>query len=74
MVNGYAKLGEIDIARGLFVEMPEMDVISCNAMMARYVQNGYLMESLKFFHDMLSKKELFLDNATLLITLSAIAQ
>ena len=73
MVNGHAKLGEIDIARGLFVEMPEMDVISCNAMMARYVQNGYLMESLKNFHDMLSK-ELFLDNATLLITLSAIAQ
>ncbi|RVX01080.1 Pentatricopeptide repeat-containing protein, chloroplastic [Vitis vinifera] len=74
MVDGYAKLGEIDIARGLFDEMPERDVISCNAMMAGYVQNGHLMEALNFFHDMLSRKELFPDNATLLITLSAIAQ
>ena len=71
MVDGYTKLGEIDIVRGLFDKMPEMDVISCNAMMAGYVQNGHLMEALNFFHDMLSRKELFLDNATLLIILSA---
>ena len=72
MVDGYTKLGEIDIVRGLFAKMLERDVISCNSMMAGYVQNGHLMEALYFFfHDMLSMKELFLDNATLLIILSA---
>ena len=49
MVYGYAKLGEIDIVKGLFDKMPESDVISCNAMMDGYVQNGHLMEALKFF-------------------------
>ncbi|KAF3971703.1 hypothetical protein ACB098_06G192400 [Castanea mollissima] len=74
MIDGYAKLSSIDAARSLFDGMPERDVVACNAMMAGYVQNGYCMEAVKIFHDMLSKSEMLPDATTLLIVLSAIAQ
>lgn len=74
MIDGYAKLSSIDVARSLFDGMPERDVVACNAMMAGYVQNGYCMEAVKIFHDMLSKSEMIPDATTLLIVLSAIAQ
>uniref|UniRef100_A0A2N9IS44 Uncharacterized protein n=1 Tax=Fagus sylvatica TaxID=28930 RepID=A0A2N9IS44_FAGSY len=74
MIDGYAKLGSIDVARSLFDGMPERDVVACNAMMAGYVQNGYCVEAVNIFHDMKSKSEMLPDDATLLIVLSAIAQ
>lgn len=74
MIDGYAKLSSIDVARSLFDGMPERDVVACNAMMAGYVQNGYCMEAVKIFHDMLIKSEMIPDATTLLIVLSAIAQ
>ncbi|KAG6749389.1 hypothetical protein POTOM_046434 [Populus tomentosa] len=74
MIDGYAKNGRVDIARCLFDEMPERDVVACNAMMGGYVQNGYCMEALGIFYGMQSDGNFLLDNATLLIALSAIAQ
>jgi len=74
MIDGYAKNGRVDIARSLFDEMPERDVVACNAMMGGYVQNGYCMEALGIFYGMQSDGNFLLDNATLLIALSAIAQ
>ncbi|KAL0411807.1 UNVERIFIED_CONTAM: Pentatricopeptide repeat-containing protein, chloroplastic [Sesamum latifolium] len=49
MVNGYAKVGNVEAARRFFDAMPR-DVISCNAMMAGYVNNGYYEEALNVFH------------------------
>ncbi|KAL0289703.1 UNVERIFIED_CONTAM: hypothetical protein Sangu_2606600 [Sesamum angustifolium] len=44
MVDGYAKVGNVEAARRFFDAMPR-DVISCNAMMAGYVNNGYYERS-----------------------------
>ncbi|KAJ0054249.1 hypothetical protein Pint_00236 [Pistacia integerrima] len=74
MIDGYAKIGRVDIARALFDEMPERDVVVCNAMMAGYLKNGYCMEALGIFHDMQCGGDLCPDPASLLVILSAIAQ
>ncbi|CAA2979945.1 pentatricopeptide repeat-containing At2g45350, chloroplastic [Olea europaea subsp. europaea] len=76
MVDGYAKIGNVDVARGFFDSMPQRDVISCNAMMVGYVKSGLCKEALRVFHDMLSGSSFDLapDNVTLLTALSAIAQ
>lgn len=74
MIDGYAKLGSVDIARGLFDDMGERDVVSFNVMMAGYVQNGHYKEAMEVFHDILSERNLYPDNTTLLIALSAIAR
>lgn len=74
MIVGYAKLGDVDIARSLFDEMPERDVVVCNALMGGYVQNGYFMEALDILYGMQSDSNISPDSATLLISLSAIAQ
>ncbi|EEF39898.1 pentatricopeptide repeat-containing protein, putative [Ricinus communis] len=63
MVDGYAKLGYVDIARKFFDNMPDRDVVACNAMMSGYVQNGYCMEALDIFHDM--QRESYLANIRL---------
>lgn len=46
----YAGCGSIDIARKLFDKMSERDVVSWNAMIAGYVQNGYANDALNLFH------------------------
>ncbi|CAN4111765.1 unnamed protein product [Withania somnifera] len=74
MVDGYAKIGEIDIARRYFDDMPERGVISCNAIMAGYVKNGHCLEALKVFHDMLRGSSLVPDSTAVLIALSAAAE
>ncbi|KAK4397376.1 Pentatricopeptide repeat-containing protein, chloroplastic [Sesamum angolense] len=74
MVDGYAKVGNVEAARRFFDAMPR-DVISCNAMMAGYVNNGYYEEALNVFHDMLGNtSDLAPDSVTLLTALSATTQ
>ncbi|KAL2251656.1 pentatricopeptide repeat-containing protein At2g45350, chloroplastic [Sesamum indicum] len=71
MVDGYAKVGNVEAARRFFDAMPR-DVISCNAMMTGYVNNGYYEEALNVFHDMLGNtSDLAPDSVTLLTALSA---
>ncbi|KAJ6309141.1 hypothetical protein OIU76_018685 [Salix suchowensis] len=53
MVTGNAKNGELGLARALFNEMPERNVVSWNAMIAGYSQNNQPMEALELFHSML---------------------
>ncbi|XP_057841741.2 pentatricopeptide repeat-containing protein At3g24000, mitochondrial-like [Cryptomeria japonica] len=49
LVNMYAKCGSIGKARELFDRMPQRDVISWNAMIAGYAQNGFCKDALKIF-------------------------
>ncbi|GKD00100.1 pentatricopeptide repeat-containing protein [Tanacetum coccineum] len=74
LIDGYAKLGRIEVARRLFDETPERDVISCNVMMAGYVRNGLCLEALEVFRNIMSEGNLVPDDATLSIAVSAIAQ
>ncbi|XP_057813621.2 pentatricopeptide repeat-containing protein At2g13600 isoform X2 [Cryptomeria japonica] len=49
LVDMYAKCGNIHKARELFDRMPQRDVISWNAMIAGYAQNGFCKDALKLF-------------------------
>ncbi|XP_057817148.2 pentatricopeptide repeat-containing protein At3g12770-like [Cryptomeria japonica] len=52
LVDMYAKCGSIDKAQTLFDTMPRRDVVSWNAMIAGYAQNGFAEEALKTFEQM----------------------
>ncbi|XP_057832150.2 pentatricopeptide repeat-containing protein At3g12770-like [Cryptomeria japonica] len=52
LVDMYAKCGSIDKARKFFDRMPQRNVISWNAMIAGYAQNGYLEKALETFKQM----------------------
>ncbi|XP_057833052.2 pentatricopeptide repeat-containing protein At3g12770 [Cryptomeria japonica] len=49
LVDMYAKCGSIDKARELFDKMPQRNVVSWNAMIAGYAQNGFCKDALKIF-------------------------
>ncbi|XP_057841718.2 pentatricopeptide repeat-containing protein At1g11290, chloroplastic-like [Cryptomeria japonica] len=49
LVDMYAKCGSIDMACELFDRMPQKDVISWNAMIAGYAQNGFCKDALNIF-------------------------
>ncbi|XP_057873039.2 pentatricopeptide repeat-containing protein At3g12770 [Cryptomeria japonica] len=49
LVDMYAKCGSIDKARDLFDEMPQKNVVSWNAMIAGYAQNGFSNDAFKIF-------------------------
>jgi pentatricopeptide repeat protein len=52
LVDMYAKCGDVETARQLFDKMPERDVVSWNAIMARYAENGDANEVLILFRNM----------------------
>jgi pentatricopeptide repeat protein len=52
LVDMYAKCGEIDIAQQLFSKMPDRNVVSWNAIIAGYAQNGNCNEALQLFRQM----------------------
>eukprot|EP01018_Ginkgo_biloba_P037418 Gb_09410 [translate_table: standard] len=52
LVAMYAKCSNLEIARHLFDTMSRRDVVSWNAMIAGYAQNGYTYEALTLFHQM----------------------
>ncbi|KAF5205798.1 Pentatricopeptide repeat-containing protein [Thalictrum thalictroides] len=52
MINGYAIFGNIEVAKKLFDEMPERNVISWNSMLAGYVKCGDVEEAQVIFHRM----------------------
>eukprot|EP01018_Ginkgo_biloba_P032703 Gb_11926 [translate_table: standard] len=53
LVAMYAKCGSLDIARNLFDKMFYTDVISWNAMISGYSQNGHAAEALSLFRQIL---------------------
>jgi pentatricopeptide repeat protein len=52
LVAMYAKFGKIEVARKFFLKMYERDVVSWNAMIVGYTQNGLANEALALFHEM----------------------
>lgn len=53
MITGFAKLKDLENARRYFDRMPEKSVVSWNAMLSGYAQNGFTDETLRLFNDML---------------------
>jgi pentatricopeptide repeat protein len=51
-ITMYADCGSIHDAGLVFYEMPQRDVVSWNAMIAGYAQNGYGKQVLMIFHEM----------------------
>jgi pentatricopeptide repeat protein len=52
LIDMYAKCGGLEIARQVFDKMRQRDVVSWNAMIAGYSQNGYFGEALTLFYQM----------------------
>jgi pentatricopeptide repeat protein len=52
LINLYGKFGRIDDARITFDEMASCDVVSWNAMIGAYAQNGHDKKALDLFHKM----------------------
>eukprot|EP01018_Ginkgo_biloba_P019743 Gb_26052 [translate_table: standard] len=52
LINMYAKCGSVVSARHVFDKMPKRSVVSWNAMIAGYMQNGNGGEALKLFSEM----------------------
>eukprot|EP01018_Ginkgo_biloba_P004839 Gb_17077 [translate_table: standard] len=72
LIDMYAKSGRIEIACWLFNEMSETNVVSWNAMIAGYVQNGPPDEALTLFHQM-QLADVMPDSVTMVTVLSACA-
>ncbi|XP_057823021.2 pentatricopeptide repeat-containing protein At1g11290, chloroplastic [Cryptomeria japonica] len=52
LIDMYAKCGYLAVARHLFDKMGNKDVVSWNAMIAGYAQNGCASEALLLFHQL----------------------
>ncbi|XP_011628311.2 putative pentatricopeptide repeat-containing protein At2g01510 [Amborella trichopoda] len=52
LLDMYAKCGFIDQARQVFKEMPNRNVVSWNAMISAYAQNGYGKAAVELFDEM----------------------
>jgi pentatricopeptide repeat protein len=52
LIDMYARNGRLQVAREVFDEMLECNVISWNAMISGYAQNGHLDEAMKLFEQM----------------------
>lgn len=70
LVDMYCKCGFIDDARLVFNIMPTRNVISWNAMIVGYAQNGHDNDALELFENML-KQRFKPDNVTFIGVLSA---
>ncbi|KAJ7522179.1 hypothetical protein O6H91_19G086300 [Diphasiastrum complanatum] len=72
LVNMYAKCGCTEDARELFDNTSERDVVSWNAMIAGYAQNGLGKEALALYEQM-KQEGMHPDNVTLVLLLKACA-
>eukprot|EP01018_Ginkgo_biloba_P037440 Gb_29880 [translate_table: standard] len=73
LIGMYGKCGSVDDARRLFHKMFRRDVVSWNAMIAGYTQNGYASEAFTLFYQM-QLVDITPDTVTMLSVLSACAQ
>ncbi|XP_057826528.2 pentatricopeptide repeat-containing protein At2g13600 [Cryptomeria japonica] len=55
LIDMYVKCGSLQMARKLFDNTPQRNVVSWNGMIAGYAQNGILDKALRLFEDMPSR-------------------
>ncbi|CAI0388800.1 unnamed protein product [Linum tenue] len=72
LLDGYARLGDVESAELLFNQMPAKDVISWTTMINCYSQNQKFREALGVFNEM-TKNEVIPDEVTLASVISACA-
>ncbi|KAK9104034.1 hypothetical protein Scep_020878 [Stephania cephalantha] len=65
LIDAYAKCGELNVARRVFDEMIDRDVVTWNSMIAIYAQNGLSLEALEIFSSMLVEGETKFNEVTL---------
>ncbi|KAJ4715635.1 Pentatricopeptide repeat [Melia azedarach] len=73
VISMHINSGRFDLARSQFDQMSVRDVVTWNSMITGYNQNGYDVEALDMFGDMLKDSSLKLDKFTLASVLSACA-
>ncbi|KAK2665638.1 hypothetical protein Ddye_004212 [Dipteronia dyeriana] len=56
LVDMYGRCGELKMAECIFESMTEKNLVSWNAMIAAYTQNGWNKKALKLFQDLWSNK------------------
>lgn len=54
IISSFMKIGEIDIAKKIFYNMPVRDVVTWNLLIGGYVKNAFSREALNTFREMLS--------------------
>ncbi|XP_050230812.1 pentatricopeptide repeat-containing protein At2g13600 [Mercurialis annua] len=57
LIDMYLKCGSVEAGRQVFENIAERDIVSWNAMIVGYAQNGYGAEALGFFSKMLASGE-----------------
>lgn len=72
IIDGYCKIGHVDVARSLFDQMEARDVITFNSMITGYIHVGRLREALLLFTQM-RRHDLRADNFTVVSLLTACA-
>ncbi|KAK3134516.1 hypothetical protein QOZ80_6AG0550160 [Eleusine coracana subsp. coracana] len=72
IIDGYCKVGNVDVARLLFDQMDARDVITFNSMITGYIHSGRLRDALLLFMQM-RRHSLRADNFTLVSLLTACA-
>ena len=71
LANLYAKCDEIFIARKLFDNMQHRNVVSLSALMAGYLHNGFSLQIISLFKDMISKTNVSPNEYVLATSLSS---
>ncbi|XP_019052578.1 PREDICTED: pentatricopeptide repeat-containing protein At1g06140, mitochondrial-like [Nelumbo nucifera] len=72
LVDMYSKMGDIESAQQVFNRMPSRNLVSWNAMISGYVQNGLVCESFELFYKLILSGSAF-DSATIVSLLQACA-
>ncbi|KAB1202782.1 hypothetical protein CJ030_MR8G022190 [Morella rubra] len=73
LVDMYSKMGYVELAKWVFVSMPTRNLVSWNAMIAGFVQNGSVREAVHLFHRLVSSGGGF-DSATMVSLLQGCVQ
>ncbi|KAI3802572.1 hypothetical protein L1987_30710 [Smallanthus sonchifolius] len=54
IISSLMKMGDVDIAKKVFVKMPKRDLVTWNSMIGGFVRNARFDEAFRFFRKMLS--------------------
>ncbi|KAJ3678552.1 hypothetical protein LUZ60_002355 [Juncus effusus] len=72
LINMYFKAARVDLARKVFDEMPERNVVNWTAMIGVYVSNEKFLQSLNIFREMQIRDKIFPNRITLVTILPSI--